>query len=568
MNPAVSQNPILMKKLILFTLCLLGWAFPLSAQVGVNADNSAPDPSAMLDVKSTTRGVLIPRMTNAERDAIENPALGLIIYNTEDKYVQLYDGTNWTILIPNNCIPVTPDSIYGNNHPECNATGIVFSIPRVMFAGSYHWTAYPGAEIVSGQGTQTITVNFTTQEGHLAVRAVSGCGNSDYRTVPIVIAIPATPAAILGNLHPECNATGVVIYVDPVPGATSYHWTISSNASITAGQGTNSITASFGLDGGQVSVRAQNSCGNSDSITATYSIDIPAAAGSITGPPSPSMNTGGHLYFISPVAGATSYLWSVPPDATITSGQGNDSIVVAFGVQPGNVSVTPVNSCGNGTGATFPVAPFQCGDVVTDGRDMQTYPTVTIGTQCWMTKNMNIGTMISSGYPSHQFPEIIEKYCYNAVVDSCSVYGGLYPWDEAMQYCQTEGAQGICPFGWHIATENQWCTLANFLDPGTFNCNINLSWQGAAGGALKEAGTLHWASPNTGATNSSGFTALGAGYLDYNYYSIHYALTMMSSSLYYGSDPIGFMLNAYQAGIRSSTINRYGGGYSIRCLRD
>jgi uncharacterized protein (TIGR02145 family) len=272
------------------------------------------------------------------------------------------------------------------------------------------------------------------------------------------------------------------------------------------------------------------------------------------------------MFFVSPVNGATSYEWSVPPDASITSGQGNDSIVVAFGVQSGNVSVTPVNSCGNGSSSSFPVAPFQCGEVVTDGRDLQAYPTVTIGTQCWMKRNMNVGTMLGSGYPANQNPQIIEKYCYNAVIDSCSVYGGLYNWNEAMQYSTTEGAQGICPVGWHLPTQGEWCTMLHYLDPALGSCAPYAGWLGTAGGSLKETGTRHWSSPNAGATNASGFTALGAGIYDYSYSGTGYFTEFLTSSLSFDNS-LGFELHFMQTGFYINTINN-SAAYSVRCLRD
>ena len=74
---------------ILFTL-------GLSAQVSINNDGTNPDPSAMLDVQSTNKGMLIPRMTTAQRDAIASPATGLIIYNLDDSGFQSYDGSTWT----------------------------------------------------------------------------------------------------------------------------------------------------------------------------------------------------------------------------------------------------------------------------------------------------------------------------------------------------------------------------------------------------------------------------------------------------------------------------------------
>ncbi|MCB0543503.1 MAG: tail fiber domain-containing protein [Saprospiraceae bacterium] len=67
----------------------------LFSQISINQDNSTPDPSAMLDIKSSDKGMLIPRMTTAERNAIASPAAGLIIYNTQDSCFNYFTGTAW-----------------------------------------------------------------------------------------------------------------------------------------------------------------------------------------------------------------------------------------------------------------------------------------------------------------------------------------------------------------------------------------------------------------------------------------------------------------------------------------
>lgn len=83
-----------MRRIIVLTI-LLVFVFSIHAQVAINSDNSLADSSAILDVKSTTKGFLPPRLSSAERDAISNPAEGLMIYNTDDKEMQVYDSGNW-----------------------------------------------------------------------------------------------------------------------------------------------------------------------------------------------------------------------------------------------------------------------------------------------------------------------------------------------------------------------------------------------------------------------------------------------------------------------------------------
>jgi len=126
----------------------------------------------------------------------------------------------------------------------------------------------------------------------------------------------------------------------------------------------------------------------------------------------------------------------------------------------------------------------------------QMYNTVQIGTQCWMAENLNIGTMVTRSSTNNK---IIEKYCYNNSFSNCYIYGGLYQWDEMMQYSTQQGAQGICPEGWHIPSDSEWTELIDFL-----------GGESVAGGKMKSLLSF-WNNPNTGATNESGFSALPAG---------------------------------------------------------
>ncbi len=148
------------------------------------------------------------------------------------------------------------------------------------------------------------------------------------------------------------------------------------------------------------------------------------------------------------------------------------------------------------------IYPFTCGDPLTDTRDGQTYSTVQIGDQCWMAENLNIGEYVESiisgvGHSDVSNNGIIEKYCHDNNTANCDEYGGLYDWNEMMQYTTTQGVQGICLYGWHIPIDDEWTMLADFL-----------GGESVAGGKMKETGTAHWNPPNTAATNESGFTAL------------------------------------------------------------
>ncbi len=183
------------------------------------------------------------------------------------------------------------------------------------------------------------------------------------------------------------------------------------------------------------------------------------------------------------------------------------------------------------------------------------YETVEIDNQCWFKENLNIGTRIEgSDYPSNN--TTIEKYCYNNYETNCGIYGGLYKWDEMMQYVTTEGTQGICPGGWHVPTSNEWQLLVNNLG-GIYN----------AGKKLKMTGTQYWQAPNS-ATNESGFSALPGGYkLSHsNYYE-----EKNESAYFYTSSPDWdewrfISLSSGSSSVYTNTTSL--AAFSVRCIKD
>ncbi len=192
---------------------------------------------------------------------------------------------------------------------------------------------------------------------------------------------------------------------------------------------------------------------------------------------------------------------------------------------------------------------WTCGNsILYTGR---TYNTVQIGNQCWLKENLDVGTMIQESDTAKDNGEI-EKYCYNNDTINCDTYGGLYQWNEAMKYTIVEGAQGICPPGWHIPTLTEFQTLSTTV--------------GGDGNALKAIGQ----GDGEGAgTNTSDFSALLSGirhdegyftYLNFNtlFWSSKGVDTYIASTMYldYSHVAIGFGYDYKDF------------GFSIRCLRD
>ncbi len=216
-----------------------------------------------------------------------------------------------------------------------------------------------------------------------------------------------------------------------------------------------------------------------------------------------------------------------------------------------------------------------CGCVAPVGYEGQTYATVQIGEQCWLRENLNIGTRINSTQGGYQQMDndIIEKYCYNNDEANCGVYGGLYEWPEAMQYMTSEGAQGICPVGWHIPTDNEWKILEGAVDSqypvGDPEWDI-VGWRGLnAGGNLKETGIIHWNPPNTGATNQSGFTNRAGGCRSHSNGHL-YDLGSTSSDWTSSQSNSGYAWGRKMF-FQGTEIGRYSynqdDGFSVRCLK-
>jgi len=141
----------------------------------------------------------------------------------------------------------------------------------------------------------------------------------------------------------------------------------------------------------------------------------------------------------------------------------------------------------------------------------QVYNTIQVFSQCWLKENLNVGAMIQ-GNMNMADNDTIEKYCYNNEPDSCIKYGGIYQWNELMQYTTQEGAKGICPPGWHIPTEEEYNVLEGAADSqygiGSAEWEIYL-WRGYDSGKNLKT-TSGWAYGGNG-TDALGFSCLPAG---------------------------------------------------------
>ena len=221
---------------------------------------------------------------------------------------------------------------------------------------------------------------------------------------------------------------------------------------------------------------------------------------------------------------------------------------------------------GYGNVKSFTTENFVCGETIFYGG--QTYNTILISDQCWMKENLNIGTKIN-GADEQTDNGIIEKYCYDDDVNNCNEYGGLYQWDEMMQYTTQQGTQGICPYGWHLPTDEEWKTLEGAVD-SQYGVGDpiwdEIGWRGFDA-CKKLKSTTGWYQNGNG-TNNYDFSAFPGGYRNSNGY-----FTNIEEQAYFWSSTENNnfawcrgLYYLYDESYRYSYYKSH--GLSVRCVMD
>jgi len=210
------------------------------------------------------------------------------------------------------------------------------------------------------------------------------------------------------------------------------------------------------------------------------------------------------------------------------------------------------------------------GNTFSDSRDGNVYKTVAIGNQIWMAENLKYLPSVMSPGTSSVTTSCYYVYGYDGIsvndaktTTNYKTYGVLYNWHAAMNGATSStsnpsGVQGACPAGWHVPSDSEWTELADFLGS-----------ESVAGGKLKESGTENWYSPNTDATNQSGFTALPGGnrVIDGTFYGIKNYGVWWSATEFYSFDSwnrsLGYNFSNLSRGSHEKEL-----GYSIRCIKN
>ena len=437
-----------------------------------------------------------------------------------------------------------PAPIITGSNPICEFSMQTYSTPN--FAGhNYNWTV-TGGIIQSGQGTFLIQVLWGAA-GNATINVTETIlATSCFASAPVfgvTITPYPLPANIITGSNAVCEASGNVIYsVPPILYATSYNWTYSGTGATIANNGnTISVNFSMGATSGILTVRGVNNCGSGTAANLAITVN-PLPVVTFTSCNDPVTTTNAQPFRLKggiPLGG-------VYAGAGVAAGIFNPGLA-----GPGNhvITYTYTNTwaCTSNNTHTINVISsfgFVCGNNITDVRDNQQYPTVQIGSQCWAAANLNYGTAVplSSVQRDNCIPE---KYCFNDTPANCTNEGGLYQWDELMQFADASATQGLCAPGWHIPTENDWNILFAFF--------VN---NGFAGSPIKNTGF-------------SGFNAFlwGTGFENSSWSFNNFATMFWTSTMDGPVKAWAHGINSFDPSV-SKYPNSRSNAYFVRCIKD
>jgi hypothetical protein len=371
-----------MNKHLLSTLFLFLASFVVKSQNdGVQIDYSVTPPvrdaSAILQLNSTNQGILIPRLTYAQEQAIVSPASGLMVFNTTSQCLDVFTGGAWQSIYCG-CPNLDVLQAISGNTPVCAGTNQTYSVPGISGASSYTWTV-TGSPTITGNGSSIISFNAPSLSTYtVSVTATNGCGTSSVSQSRVVNCYTAVPNQPAWNPTPINICTGSSFNYTITPaygvngtGVIDYTWTITTTGSATATLTANSQTASAGspvtytaaatgitLNHGTglgtvtVSVVGNNTCGSSVARTFTQTIVGQPTVG--TSPTATqSVCTGAPITLTAgTVSGTGSYTYQWYFNTT-NSPSGATAIAGATGtIASGAATTNYVLNTANGSGAS------------------------------------------------------------------------------------------------------------------------------------------------------------------------------------------------------------------------
>ncbi|MFC2102130.1 T9SS type A sorting domain-containing protein [Bacteroidota bacterium] len=316
-------------------------------------------------------------------------------------------------------VSATPSTVCSGS-----STQLLASVSGGVPAYTYAWTSNPTGFT---SNISNPTASPTVDTWYICTVQDNAATTVKDSVLVTVSTLPAAPGAITGNTT-LCEGDAEDYSIASVTGATTYTWAVPNGSSILSGQGTTDVSVLWGPNSGDVSVTAGNTCGNSAaSVLAVTVSPLPLAPGTITGPTDLCAGASAN-YSVAVVTGVTNN-WTVPADATITSGQGTPAITVLWGSTSGLVSVNAENSCGAGPSNTLNVnvetlpgdaQAISGPDTVCQGEGGYQYSIPVISNATTYTWTLPSGASVSQGQGSNA---IVVDFSSSALSGEISVAG-------------------------------------------------------------------------------------------------------------------------------------------------
>jgi uncharacterized protein (TIGR02145 family) len=496
-------------------ILLTGLSFGINYIFSVLATNAVGGSPPITTTTTVTPCILNTAAASTNQTLVVNTALTNIMIATMGA-----TGISNAGVSGSNSLPAGVSATFANNTITISGTPTAsgtfsYSIPLTGGCGSVDATGTITVNAASLATLTTTAVSVVTDIGASSGGNITADGGAAITAKGVVWSTSTLPTVSLSTKTTDGTGTG--IFTSTISGLTaSTKYYVRSYATNTSG-------TSYGseLDFTTCTLNTAAASTNQTLVVNTALTNIMIATMGATG----ISNAG--------VSGSN----SLP--AWVSATWANNMITISgtpTATGTFNYSIPLTGGCGsvNATGTiTVTAAPsFTCGtSTIADYNNINTYTTVSIGTQCWMKENLrtrlyNDGTEImfdnsggTGGTTSQTWYNFNGAYTIYAndstpTTGNLAIYGYLYNWFAAAGFPTFPGnfipTKNICPEGWHVPTDSDWNKLVKYLDSGA-DTTSNPTQSTTAGGYLKSEGNTYWTSQSTGTDNSSGFSAIPGG---------------------------------------------------------
>jgi hypothetical protein len=288
-----------------------------------------------------------------------------------------------------NSLPTQP--VFNNSTTSVcqNTTGVAYSVSNQANA-TFNWTyTGAGATFSLGQGTNSVSVNFSSiaTSGNVQVVATNSCGTSTSQSVAVTInSAPAQPTSFAtSSAAVNTGQTGVAYSVAAVTGATKYTWAYSGTGATINNNGNRSVTVDFSSSAtsGNLTVTADNTCGSSTALSLAITVSTSTNNGGGVGPITAGQNpvTAGvstNVSYCVPAVAGTTYIWSYSGTGETIHGNGSNCVTIDYGssATSGTLSVQAMKGGTTSGTATLDVSVIPVSAVVDPlaGVSLNVYP--------------------------------------------------------------------------------------------------------------------------------------------------------------------------------------------------